>query len=165
MTGINVNIYDTKDNSMFYVMEHNNDDSPVQDNLFNRYLSKVNESIFMGTYLPRWAENERDILVREWRLYSVCVNGEDVSEFVGMLQGMGYAGIDIEDESDGTSTVEWEGGIRYLAVMDLDRVPPGYSLVMEEDGTPKTMYLDSKNGWDYTKEEPVQIPFYCIHEL
>lgn len=133
--------------------------------MYERYSDCIDESTFVGTYIPQWATDARDLVVREWSIYNVCVANDDVSDFVSILQGMGYYDVDVMEEYDNTSYVQWQSDNKYLAVKYKDRVPDGYVLTLNEDGEPQTMYLDSHSGWDYNKKEPVQIPFYCIHKL
>lgn len=133
--------------------------------MYDRYSDRIDESTFVGTYIPQWATDARDVVVREWSIYNVWVANDEVNDFVSILQGMGYDDVDVMEEYGNESCVQWQSDNKYLAVKYKDRVPDGYVLTMNEDGETQTMYLDSKNGWDYTKEEPVQIPFYCIHEL
>lgn len=133
--------------------------------MYERYSDCIDESTFVGTYFPQWATDARDVVVREWSIYNVCVANDDVNDFVSILQGMGYDDVDVMEEYGNESWIQWQSENKYLAVKYKDRVPDGYVLTLNEDGEPQTMYLDSHNGWDYTKEEPVQIPFYCIHKL
>lgn len=132
--------------------------------MYERYSDCIDESTFVGTYYPQWATDARDVVVREWSIYNVCVANEEVNDFVSILQGMGYDDVDVMEEYGNESWVQWQSENKYLAVKYKDRVPDGYVLTLNEDGETQTMYLDSKNGWDYTKEEPEQIPFYCIHK-
>lgn len=133
--------------------------------MYERYSDYIDESTFVGTYYPQWVTDARDLIVREWSIYNVWVANDDVNDFVSILQGMGYYDVDVIEEYDNESCVQWQSENKYLAVKYKDRVPDGYVLTLDEDGEPQTMYLDSNGGWDYNSLPPVQIPFYCIHKL